>query len=909
VANVGAQAADALSYAHSIGVVHRDIKPSNLMIDADNTLYVTDFGLAKVAGDNELTATGDLLGTLRYMPPEALSGNSDHRADVYGLGLTLYELLADGPALAEVERGKILAAISTGNIEPLRKRVPKVPRDLETVIQKSIELDPGDRYDSAAEMRDDLQRFLMGKTVLARRATWVYRASRWIGRNLIVSTLATGVIVLLAAVATIATLNARRFEVLAAEKAAETILAQEAEADATIARQSAVDQTRVARENLFAASLSEAEGFANSRRLEQRVEGMKALRTAISLAREIGVFDQYREQINSTAVILSTLHDLPPGEKWKHSVPVGSYAPIAFNGDLTEYAYEDFRSEPPACKVYRVGNDRAESVDTIPVAGHFMEMSLDMSDDGQILSAIMTSQREGKSATQPWVFDRRTDKTHFPEATGDYWQFVESIKMRPNSHHVIILNRSGQLVLFDADVGKPISRFDLPTGKWSQISVSSDGRHVAVFQTNTSQLVLVDIESGGIRKQKFEGVRINEVAWRPDNRQLAIVGENVSIWDIERQQTCASYAHGDTSATELQYSPDGRLLLVCGWKGYTQVFDALTGKRVLSCEHFLIDASTNAERVAFVSDRHFEWRSLTTSNTIWEYEYGVVDRAQQAGIDPSSSTLWLTPEFSIQTIDLVQHRVIAKHPTKSRSPSVSVDPLGRDVIVAMDHTIQPLPIGKNDVVGSNRVAKQSLQIGPSLLQYKTNLQRDFRPYRLQLSSDGERLAIAGDTGDRSQVVSSRKLDWLSISHTRSEQWPVRIETHPSQPLVCTSSHHATQVEVRNTNEDEVVFRIPGKQTECRFSVDGKNYSFAQRARCEAIRWVHGTYCKNPMAIVPLEDNIFPSLTMVAGSLSRRFRHVACYSWTRNYSNRCFVFQVIHRFPILVSATSIQPDES
>lgn len=821
VANVGIQAADALSYAHSIGVIHRDIKPSNLMIDAENVLYVTDFGLAKVAGDSELTATGDLLGTLRYMPPEALSGKSDHRADIYGLGLTLYELLADGPALAEVERGKILAAISTGAIEPLRKRVAKVPRDLETIIQKSIELDPAVRYQSAAEMRDDLERFLAGETVLARRPTWLYRATRWMGRNLVVSTLAVGVILLLAAVATIALMNARRFEVLANQKAAEAIVAQKAEEDAKLARQTADAQTLVATTNLFAARLSEAAGFASSRRPGQRVEGMKALRSAIALSRDLNVFDQYRDRINSTAIILSTLHDLPREVQWKHQVAVDGYAPIAFNGDLSEYAHEDFQDRQPACKIYRVQDDKPVLIETIPLEGHFGEMALDMSDDGQILSSVMWGKRDEGVVLQPWVYNRRTGKTYFPEAKGNYWRFGESLRIRPGTHHVFILNRSNELVIFDADIGEAVSRFELPPADWSQISVSPDGRHVAVFVTQSNKLVLIDTESGGVRRLNFEGDEINELAWRPDNRQLAIAGDKISIWDLKNESVCVEFEHGESSATELQYSSDGRLLFVSGWKQFTQVFDALAGKRVLRCEHFLLDASSSGERMVFVASRDFEVRTVITSDTIWEYEFGGVTRAAQTGIDTKSSTLWLTPDFSIDTIDLVQHRVIAKRPTKHREASLTVDPLGREFVVSVDATIQQLPITPKDTIDANGETKQLIEIGPSELHYKPNIARDFRPYKLLLSNDGERLSIGGQSGDHSQVVSSRERNWLAISHTYSDRWAVQVVAHPRLPLVCTSTHHENEIEVRNTQTDKVVFRLPGKQRECRFSADGE----------------------------------------------------------------------------------------
>src|SRR5262249_1387245 len=97
VARIGQQAAQGLAYAHARGIVHRDIKPSNLLLDAAGVVWITDFGLAKAENDG-LTRTGDILGPLRYMAPERFRGEGDARADVYALGLTLYEMLTLRPA-------------------------------------------------------------------------------------------------------------------------------------------------------------------------------------------------------------------------------------------------------------------------------------------------------------------------------------------------------------------------------------------------------------------------------------------------------------------------------------------------------------------------------------------------------------------------------------------------------------------------------------------------------------------------------------------------------------------------------------------------------------------------------------------------------------------------------------------
>lgn len=168
IAQVGIQAAQAIQHAHEQGIVHRDIKPSNLMIDGAGNVFVTDFGIAKVVSEKSLTLTGDVLGTVQYLSPEQVSGNPatvDHRTDIHGLGLTLYELVTLQPCFAGREIASILQRVLSEKPRPPRTINPLVPADLETIILKAIAKDPADRYATAADLAHDLQRFLEGVPV------------------------------------------------------------------------------------------------------------------------------------------------------------------------------------------------------------------------------------------------------------------------------------------------------------------------------------------------------------------------------------------------------------------------------------------------------------------------------------------------------------------------------------------------------------------------------------------------------------------------------------------------------------------------------------------------------------------------------------------------------------------------
>jgi WD40 repeat protein/serine/threonine protein kinase len=183
VAQIGVQVADALAYASSQGILHRDIKPSNLLLDTHGTVWITDFGLAKASDHQDLTHSGDIVGTLRYMAPERFQGQCDIRSDVYSLGLTLYELLTLRPAFEGSDRAKLVKQIAQE--QPPRPRTidPRVSRDLETIVLKAIDKEPGCRYPTAEALAEDLRRFLAGLPLQARPTPAWERLWKWARRR------------------------------------------------------------------------------------------------------------------------------------------------------------------------------------------------------------------------------------------------------------------------------------------------------------------------------------------------------------------------------------------------------------------------------------------------------------------------------------------------------------------------------------------------------------------------------------------------------------------------------------------------------------------------------------------------------------------------------------------------------
>lgn len=264
VARIGEQIADALAHAHDQGVLHRDIKPSNLLLDTRGTAWITDFGLAKIHDKEDLTHTGDIVGTLRYMAPEMFVGEADVRSDIYSLGLTLFEMLALQPAYFDSNRQRLIQKVLNDSPARLRTIDPRIPRDLETIVHKAIERDPKLRYQSAAELRDDLQRFQADEPIRARRVTLTTRFRHWCRRNRLIAAL-TGTVaaLLVSAVIGLSVATARFFELAndkelalqdaiaarneAKNKADEAVRAK---TDAELARDEADDQRQLLAENV-----------------------------------------------------------------------------------------------------------------------------------------------------------------------------------------------------------------------------------------------------------------------------------------------------------------------------------------------------------------------------------------------------------------------------------------------------------------------------------------------------------------------------------------------------------------------------------------------------------------------------------------------------------------------------------
>jgi eukaryotic-like serine/threonine-protein kinase len=532
VARVGLQVAEGLAYAHRQGILHRDIKPSNLLLDVQGTVWITDFGLAKSEGAGDLTHTGDIVGTVRYMAPERFDGDSLLQSDVYGLGVTLYEMLTLRPAFDDTNKARLIERIAHHDPLPPRKLDPRIGRDLETIVLKCIARNPGERYTMAEQLAEDLRRFLSDRPILARRSPARERVWRWCKRNPGWAA-AVGLLFIIAAGASVLSL-----QLLAA-------LGQTQKAEAEV--ESKLYQSRVA----------EARAKSLSRRSGQRFESLALL----DLARNqlggpaVGGPQKLMELRNATLGAL-VVPDIYPAQLWA-GFPPGSVQ-VDFDDRLEVYARTD---QAGNCSIRRVVDDH--EMYSFSCGGGPPRLSR----DGRFIAI-----RNSDGRCQIWQLNETEAHLLLTETT------VTEIDFHPNRALVAFSHSDGSLTLYDlAPVHKitPLSPNTLtrevvialhPSQPWVAVS-SYFAKIVQVRDWNTGAMIkTIEMPEG-----------CSHLAWHPAGFLAASEGDgpNIQVFDratFQRQKKFGPIWGG----SHIFFNHAGDRLAAYAWDSSIRLFDFVT---------------------------------------------------------------------------------------------------------------------------------------------------------------------------------------------------------------------------------------------------------------------------------------------------------------------------------------------
>ncbi len=533
--------AEAVQYAHEQEVLHRDLKPSNILLDKTGVPRVVDFGLAKSTITDDLTATGQILGTPAYMSPEQAAadfGRVGPASDLYSLGATLYAMLTGRPPFQSAHVFDTLAQVrSRQPVEP-RELNPLVPRDLETICLKCLEKARRRRYDSVRGFADDLQRYLDGQPIVARPVGQLERCARWVHRNPFIAawSFATVGILVLATVCLsflVMWLNDAR---------------QDSSHNAELAKTSERERT----DQLWNSYLDQARARRWSGHDGQRFSSLDVLGKAAAIRPTL--------ELRTEAIACMALPDLRLGKEWPifTGKPDDRIGGLVIDENYQRLARSDLLGN---ITVKNIRDD--QQLAFLPGAGTatwFMRFS----PDGQFLAAEYQS-----TAFIVWDIANQREVLRLTESIGAF-----AAAFAPDSRWIAVGAGDDSIRIYDLPDGKLSRKLSgIPKPFW--IAIDPTGSRLA-STSFSHDITIVDLGSGDILATIGTSTSIRVVTWHPYRDMLAAGGTDgrIHLFDASTGKRISVLTGHQSSVVELCFSHgDGRILASHSWDGAIRLWD------------------------------------------------------------------------------------------------------------------------------------------------------------------------------------------------------------------------------------------------------------------------------------------------------------------------------------------------